>query len=141
MTQPSRAPGWYPDPSDPSRNNYWDGNAWQGSPAAAEADKSSISKQTGVAIGVCVLAAVGLVMSMQSVSLMTGSGPVWTGVAIAAIGLALAFFLGASKWARVIVIAFVAASVLNAITIEIQLSKNRAEFNQKMSDISNVFRP
>jgi len=26
------APGWYPDASDPSRNNYWDGTAWQGMP-------------------------------------------------------------------------------------------------------------
>ena len=25
----SDAPGWYPDPANPSRNRYWDGNAWQ----------------------------------------------------------------------------------------------------------------
>jgi hypothetical protein len=33
----AQAPGWYPDPDDPSRNMYWDGRAWHrnGPPAAA----------------------------------------------------------------------------------------------------------
>ena len=29
MTQNSPAPGWYPDPSDASRQLYWDGTAWR----------------------------------------------------------------------------------------------------------------
>jgi hypothetical protein len=58
-------------------------------PSAPEADKSNDSKKTAVAIGVCVLVVIGLVMSMQSVSLITGSGPVWTGVAVVAAGTAV----------------------------------------------------
>jgi hypothetical protein len=139
MTQPSRGPGWYPDPSDPSRNIYWDGNSWQGSPATAEAQKSGLNKATGIAIGVCVLALVGLVMSMQTVSLMSGSAPVWTGVAIAAVGVALAFFLGASKWPRILVVCCLVGSLINAVYIETQLSQQRAEFKKRMSDISDVF--
>lgn len=32
----AQAPGWYPDPIDPSRNLYWDGSEWQhkGAPTA-----------------------------------------------------------------------------------------------------------
>ena len=37
MTQPL-APGWYPDPEDPSRNLYWDGRTWhrKGAPFLAQ---------------------------------------------------------------------------------------------------------
>ena len=27
------APGWYPDPSDPAKQIYWDGTAWSGLPS------------------------------------------------------------------------------------------------------------
>lgn len=98
VTTPSPAPGWYPDPSDPGKRIYWDGTAWS-TPAPSEADKSNSGKKAAVAIGVCVLVVIGLVMSMQSISLLTGSGPVWTGVAVVAAGTA--FFLRAAKWVRV----------------------------------------
>lgn len=142
MAQPSREPGWYPDPSDPSKNIYWNGTTWSGSPTTnADADKSIINKQAGISIGVCVLAAVGLVMSMQSVSLMSGSSPVWTGVAITAVGVALAFFLGASKWPRIFVTCCLIGSLINAVYIEVQLQQQRNEFREKMSEISDVLNP
>jgi len=31
------APGWYPDPHDPSLEHWWDGNAYNGTRAAARA--------------------------------------------------------------------------------------------------------
>ncbi len=139
MTQPSRAPGWYPDPSDPSRNIYWDGNSWQGSPATAETQKSGLNKAIGIAIGVCVLALVGLVMSVQTVSLMSGSASVWTGVAIAGVAAALSYFLGAAFWVRVIANICLVSSLFSAIYMETQLSQQRTEFKQRMSDISDVF--
>jgi Protein of unknown function (DUF2510) len=86
MTGLLPAPGWYPDPSDPRKRIYWDGTAWSG---PAEADTSNNGKKRAVAVGVCVLVVLGLVMSMQSVSLITGSGPVWTGVAVVAAGTGL----------------------------------------------------
>ncbi len=27
------APGWYPDPSDPAKQIYWDGTSWSGLPS------------------------------------------------------------------------------------------------------------
>ena len=96
-------------------------------PPAPEADKSNNSKKTAVAIGVCVLVVIGLVMSMQSVSLITGSGPVWTGVAVVAAGTAVAFFLRASTWVRVVAALVLALSLANALYIENQLSHKRDE--------------
>jgi hypothetical protein len=126
VTQPSPAPGWYPDPSDPERRIYWDGTAWSG-PAPSDAGRSSNSKKTAVAIGVCVLVVIGLVMSMQSVSLFTGSGPVWTGVGVVAAGTAVAFFLRAATWVRVVAALVLALSLANAFYIENQLSNKREQ--------------
>jgi hypothetical protein len=128
VTQPSPAPGWYPDPSDPERRIYWDGTAWTGpAPAASDAGRSSNSKKTAVAIGVCVLVVIGLVMSMQSVSLLTGSGPIWTGVGVVAAGTAVAFFLRAATWVRVVAVLVLALSLANAFYIENQLSNKREQ--------------
>ncbi|WP_233213396.1 DUF2510 domain-containing protein [Mycobacterium hubeiense] len=130
MTQPSPAPGWYPDPSDPGKKIYWNGTAWGGPPPPAEADGSNISKRTAVAIGVCVLVAIGLVMSMQSVSLLTGTGPIWTGVGVVAAGTAIAFFMRATTWVRVVAALCLAFALFNAIYMEKQLSDKRNEISQ-----------
>ena len=96
-------------------------------PAPIEVDKSNNSKKTAVGIGVCVLVVIGLVMSMQSVSLLTGSGPVWTGVAVVAAGTAVAFFLHAATWVRVVAALILALSLANAFYIEHQLSNKREQ--------------
>ena len=64
-----------------------------------------------------MLVVIGLVMSMQSVSLITGSGPVWTGVAVVAAGTAVAFFL---------------LSLANALYIENELSDKRDELLKRL---------
>lgn len=122
---PNPQPGWYPDPLNPGKQVYWDGARW-GEPVGVPND-SGKSKKTAVAIGVCVLAVVGLAMSMQSVSLMTGSGPVWTGVAVVGIATAAAFFIGAAMWVRVVAALLLAFSLFNAFYIENQLSQKRDE--------------
>jgi hypothetical protein len=142
VTPPSPAPGWYPDPSNPGRQIYWNGTAWSGPPqsagapnfvpAAPPADDSSDSRKKAVSIGVGVLAVIGLFMSMQSVSLMTGSGPVWTGVAVVGGATALAFFLRGAKWVRVVACILLAISVVNAFYIENELS-------HKSDEITHVF--
>ena len=126
MTAPSPAPGWYP-----AHRIQVDGSIGT-APHGADlpgADTSNPSKKTAVAIGVCVLVVVGLVMSMQSVSLITGSGPVWTGVAVVAAGTAVAFFMRAAKWVRVVAVIVLALSVANGLYIENQLSEKRDEIS------------
>ncbi|CAM3174299.1 hypothetical protein BST27_15995 [Mycobacterium intermedium] len=124
MSAPQTPPGWYPDPSDPKKQIYWDGTAWT---VPAPAENSGNRKETAVAIGVCVLVVVGLVMSMQSVSLLTGSGPVWTGVAVVGVGTAVAFFLGAAKWVRVLAALVLVLALANGFYIENQMDKKREE--------------
>jgi multidrug transporter EmrE-like cation transporter len=147
MTTPSPAPGWYPDPSDSGRQIYWNGTAWSGPPqpprpanfasAAPAASDSSDSRQKAVSIGVIVLAVVGLFMSMQSVSLMTGSGPVWTGVAVVGGAVALAFFLRAAKAARTVACIVLAVSLANAFYIENELSKKRDEITHTFDHLGS----
>lgn len=130
MTQPSREPGWYPDPSDPSKNIYWDGSAWQGSHTPVEADKSGSSKKIGIAVGVIVLGLVGTVMAQQPVSLLSGTGQIWTGVAIAGVAVALSYFLGAGIWVRVIASICLVSSLFSAIYMETQLTEKRRELTR-----------
>lgn len=132
MTQPSPAPGWYPDPSNPAKQIYWDGNAWSAPRplAAPVTNESSAGRRTAIAIGVCVLVGIGLVMSMQSASLLTGTGPIWTGVGFVGAGTAVAFFLGAAKWVRVLAAVPLALSLFNGLYMEKQMSDKRDELSR-----------
>ncbi len=121
-------PGWYPDPLNPGKQSYWDGAGW-GEPVGVRSD-GDISKKTAVAAGVCVLVAIGFVMSMQSVSLLTGSGLVWTGVAVVGAGTAVAFFLRAALWVRVLAAVFLALALFNALYIESQMTEKRNEISE-----------
>jgi len=130
VTQQSPAPGWYPDPTDPARNIYWDGTAWSVPKSPTEADKSGMSKQTAVAVGVVVLGVIGVAMSMQSASLLTGTGPIWTGVGVAAAGTAVAFLMGATNGVRVVAALCLGLSLFSAFYMEKQLSDKRDEISQ-----------
>ena len=94
--------------SAPTPGPYQDPNFIPGAPAVPfettldPAAHARDQKHKAVSIGVLILAGIGLVMSMQSVSLISGTGTLWTGVGLAAAGTAAAFFLGAAKWARVV---------------------------------------
>jgi hypothetical protein len=131
MTPPP-APGWYPDPSGSSSQVYWDGTAWSGPAGLAGSGKSDDSKNddsknTAVAVAVYVLVGIGFVMAIQPVSLFTGSGLIWTGVAVMTGGVAVAWFMRAANWVRVVAIALLAVSLVNASYIEKQLSDKRNE--------------
>lgn len=128
MSQPSPAPGWYPDPSGSGKQIYWDGAAW--SAPAPDTDKSVASKKIAVAVGVCVLAVIGTMMSMQSASLITGSGPLWTGVGVVAAAVAVAFLLGGAIWVRVVACVLLAISLASVLYMENQLTEKRNEMTQ-----------
>lgn len=68
MKQPA---GWYPDPSDPSRQRYFDGNAWTGNyapvagqptPVVGQPSKPGMSRgmKIGLGVGAATLAVIGL---------------------------------------------------------------------------------
>lgn len=95
-------------------------------------------QKTAVAIGVCALSGIGLVMSMQSTSLMAGTGTMWTGAGLAAAGLAAAFFLGAEKWVRVLATVALVGAVFSAGYMEKQLSDKRGEVSRMFTPISSA---
>lgn len=124
--------------SNPTPGPHQDPNFLPGAPAVPfettldPAAQARDQKHKAVSIGVLILAGIGLVMSMQSVSLFSGTGTLWTGVGLAAAGTAAAFFLGAEKWARVIAAICLAVALLATITVEVQM-------NQKRQEISDIF--
>ena len=128
MATPTHAPGWYPDPLNPGKQIYWDGTAWS-APVGPSAG-SDAGKKAAVAVGVCVLVVVGLVMSMQSVSLLSGSGAIWIGVGVVAAGVAVSFFMGAATWVRIVAVLLLVAALGNAMYMENQLSNKRNELTQ-----------
>lgn len=89
-----------------------------------------VSKKAAVAVGVCVLSIIGAIMSMQSTSLLNGTGTIWTGVGVAAAGTACAFILGAEKWVRVVAVGLLVFAVFNAMAMEKQLSDKRNEISE-----------
>ena len=89
--------------------------------------RSATDREKAVAIGVCVLAVIGLVISQQSVSLMTGSGIVWIGVALVGGALALAYFLGARTWVRVVAGIVLALTFFSACSTEHELELRRIQ--------------
>ena len=54
--------------------------------APEKENSGGISKDTAIAVGVCILSGIGLLMSMQSASLLTGTGQIWIGVGVAGAG-------------------------------------------------------
>lgn len=130
-------PGWYQDPPGRSGNWYWDGHNWSpgggasihGAKSANRTSRPEIDRNTAVAVGVCILSAIGLVMSLQSASLLTGTGQIWTGVGVAAAGTAAAYFLRAANWVRTVSTVMLILALLSAGYMEHQLSQKRDEIS------------
>ena len=59
--------GWYPDPHDPSRSNYWDGRQWtaQGRPPQAPQKRNNRAWLFG-GIGAAVVAAVVVIVVLAT---------------------------------------------------------------------------
>lgn len=100
-------------------------------PPAPAADPNA-SKRAAAAAGVCVLVAIGFVMSIQPVTLMTGSMMIWVGVALVAGGTALAFFLGAPVWVRILAPIVLALALVNVLVVEDQMSDRRDQISRTL---------
>lgn len=131
MTTPA---GWYPDPAGAGLQRYYDGTQWTDryAPLAAPPPPAAAkpAPNPAVNIGVIILGIVGVVMTMQTVSLMSGSGVIWIGVGVAAAGAAAAFMLNAVVGVRVIACALLVFAVGNALYIEKQMSDRREEIGR-----------
>ena len=129
MAQP--APGWYPAEHGVMR--WWDGGAWAATSSSAPSAVQAADNQRKLILTIgLIVAALGLFLSLQPVSLLTGSGKVWTGAAIAlgAFVLVVVMLRKTTKWAVIVIGLIAALSVASAVTTEIQLQKKRNEFSR-----------
>ncbi len=102
------------------------------SPPVAVAPPTRSNNAAAVAAGVCVLVAIGLIMSFQSVSLMSGSGIIWTGVALVGGGVALAFFLRGPTWVKIVAVLVLGLVLFNACSIEQQMDNKRKQISNTL---------
>ena len=124
-----RPAGWYPDPHMAGTQRYWDGAKWGDNVAPMSARPPSAGPSQ-VLIGVMLAgAAIGFVMSMQSASLLTGTGTLWTGVAIIVGCGILAWATKAPGWVRVVVGLAAVVAIVNVASIESELADRRQEIN------------
>lgn len=71
MTTPP-APGWYPNPHDPSRNQYWDGRTWhRDGPPASPQPASTTPKPKRKTLFWVILLVAGLWLASQCTSTKT----------------------------------------------------------------------
>lgn len=123
--------GWYPETEHTKR--YWDGEAWTGAVAPVEAPQDTrpaARPQGQLAVLLIVLGAfVGVVMSMQSATLFSGTSTQWTGAALATASGVGAIVLRRSvpKWLVVVAVIAGLIALGSAIYVEIQMQELRNE--------------
>jgi hypothetical protein len=130
--------GWYPDAKLADTVRYWDGGQWTDNvaPASGKVSSQPASVRQSQSVIALVLAGsvVGLVMALQSASLLTGTGTLWTGVAIAS-GAGMASWVmrhSLPTVVRGVAIIVAAVALANVMWVESQLDDKRQE-------ISNLF--
>lgn len=135
MTNEAPPEGWYP--SDEHLERFWDGQAWTGQtrprvPATAVVNSEPAPAAAGstqlVTALIVAAAVVGFIMAIQGASLLTGTGNLWTGVAIAVAATVVAFITKSKTWVKVLVVLAALAALANTISVEIQLDDLRSEF-------------
>lgn len=138
---PKPPAGWYIHPTMADTRRYWDGQRWTADiaplyPQEQESDQQRPQprgKPTSQTLGGLLVAGsiIGLVMSLQSASLLTGTGLLWTGVAIT-LGMAVAAWViddvSSWIWAACVLMALIAFA--NVQSVESQLDDTREEINE-----------
>lgn len=130
---PGTPAGWYPDPKMAGTQRYWDGERWTDNAAPLQPPpQGGVSPQL-IAGLVVAASVVGAILSQQSVTVMSGSGIVWTGAAICA-GAAVVTWVVRSTpaWARGVCILLAILAIASAFAVE-------GELNDRREEISNMF--
>jgi hypothetical protein len=119
----------------PGTQRYWDGSDWTEHVAPWTPPASKTGHQSQVLIAILLAASViGLVMAMQSASLLTGTGTLWTGVAIAGGASIATWALRASipTWVRVVAVVAAVIALVNVLYVEQQLEDTRQEIRNSL---------
>lgn len=128
----STPPGWYQAPLDPPGTlRWWDGRGW--GPPAPPPHPPSGSGVSPRVLGFAIVAvtAVGAALAdFTSVSLLSGTGTVWTGAVIAVLGAIASFVVPKTpRWAVITSVVLAMTAVATAIYDEVQLHNRRQELN------------
>lgn len=138
----STPPGWYQGPLDPPGTlRWWDGQAWGPAappPALQQSPRSGVSPRV-LGFGVAAVTAVGSVIAdFTDVSLLSGTGTVWTGAVIAVLGAIAAFVVPrVPRWATITAVVLALTAVASAIYDEVQLHDKRQELNNILNGDSS----
>lgn len=120
----------------PNTLRYWDGQQWtQHVAPAAESGRTPsastppVTQSRAIPVLIFVGAIVGFIMSFQSASLLTGTGALWTGVAIVCGAAVAAWMLRKStpRWVRIVVTLLAVVAIVNVVYVEIQLEELRQD--------------
>jgi hypothetical protein len=159
--------GWYPDETTPGTERFWNGSRWmeasretipigparpllpEGPPigprsgrhsALMEPARAPQSNQTArlVISGALILAVIGIVIEAQPVSLATGGGTLYTGLALAAGAVALAFIMKARLWLRILTAVVVLLCIANCVSTQHDLNNRRDQLRQDLQQIGNL---
>jgi peptidoglycan/LPS O-acetylase OafA/YrhL len=95
-------------------------------------DEGSFTRERLAEAGVAAAAVVGVVLSMQSVSLITGAGIIWAGAAVALAAFVVAYIL------RLPYRTLIASGVVAAICVAC-VAYDEAQLNDKRQEISQLF--
>ncbi|GAB4007158.1 DUF2510 domain-containing protein [Nocardioides ultimimeridianus] len=134
--------GWYPHPSMADTQRYWDGQQWtehiapqSGDAGTSAAPSKNVQNQLVIA-GIVAVAAVGFIMSLQSASLLSGTGTIWTGAALCVgAGIVVQIVKPMPRWVRVVVAIAAAIAIINAFSMESRLNDKREELQQQLNQL------
>jgi hypothetical protein len=85
-----------------------------------------------IVLGLLALSIIGLTLSLQGATLLSGTATQWTGASLAVVGAIAAWILrkNASRWVVPVLTTLVAVGALaNVIYLEIQVNEKRQELN------------
>ena len=122
--------GWQPDPRWGEPPDGW--QLWIDDPPAA----GTIAATTWPIAIALVLGVVGLIVGYQPVTLLSGSGILYVGLALTAGGAVLALVMKLPKWVRMLTIIAVVLVVANVAVVEHSLTQKRQQIQNELSNLS-----